>query len=407
MYLGSNSLRALGQIINLYLISKFLSVEQFGIYTFFILFLGYYAIFNLGTISGLNIELPYSIEKKRNRIVDTQIQTVNTYYIILFLLTLVFATIYYYFANYKLLEEKIGFGSVVLLCILTQYEYFLLSILRAKGKMKVINIANVIFTFMQLSTLILIVFYGVNGLFIKLVLSQFIYISYLTYNKGFKITFKFNRGVFFNILKVGIPLYLLNYILTFSYSFDKLLVKTNLDSHSLGLYSFGNSSFVFFNIIQMALINFYYPQFIQLISQKKFEDVWKLYVKNTLIVFILFLMVSIVTMLLSKSIFQFLLPNYFESLLVFKISIFSGLFFISTFGCYNIITSTKELKPVMFYHIIILLFLVVIPYLYSKLFLVKINHLAIVILFGYFFIFITSVFITRSSILTLKKSTFK
>lgn len=389
-----NTAKAASQLLNLYFIAIYLKIDEYGLYSYYTLFLTYYAIFNLGTISGLNIELPYSVLGDDKNKPMVQVFTVNIFFIATFSVSIALFAIFYFVVDLPTLNHKIGYIYICIMCIMTQYEYFLTSVLRSLNKVKIIIKANLINTLLQLLSIFLIVKYGYFGLLTKLFFVQTFYLLYLVVNKEFNFEFQFNFNYFKDILKVGAPLYLLYYVLTFSFSYDKLFVKSNQDIEALGLYTYGVTPMLFYSIIQTTLISYFYPYFVEVVSDKNYNELWSRYNSIILKTFAIFLSLATVGFVLSPYLF-YLAPKYISVLPIFRISLFSGVFLIINFASYNIVTILKDQKATILYHFIHLVFLVILPTVYFYFCTFDIYTLSWIVFTAYLIIFALSYLIIK------------
>src|SRR5690606_18413709 len=102
--------------------------------------------------------------------------------------------------------------------------------------------------------------YGFWGLVFKTVFVQLVYVIILYSNRPFKVPCRWNKHAFYDVLKVGFPIYILAFAQSSAATFDKVLLAKITDKIHLGYYSFGMYSFIALALIPTAISNFIYPK---------------------------------------------------------------------------------------------------------------------------------------------------
>ena len=269
---------ALIQIFSVLFLSKNLSLNEFGIYTGFIIILGYFhQLGRFGMMEYLTRKI--SIIKKKY-------QTEILYQIWLYMIiTTLFAAVFSLpFLRYEIINGNYYIYFITLLflgCFSLQLENFAIATRRALVATFNVTLRNIWIPILIIFKILFEVNYSLNTIFVMMILSEILSIMYiLQKNEVIKINphkfYKFDFDLFKNTIKGG-----------FLYSIINLSTLLIISNQRIFLEFFGNSQdvgiFQFFflistgipNLLETTLYTFLLPN---LISKNKYNKNKKIFI---------------------------------------------------------------------------------------------------------------------------------
>jgi O-antigen/teichoic acid export membrane protein len=201
LYTGSSVIKAFVGLIVSFIIAKYVSPDDLGIWSSISLALTYSNFLQAGVINGLNLELPYSYGKgdienaqKMAGVAQSYTLGISIFVFLLGILCILLFPIH----NPKL---KWGIIAITIVICFSFYQNYLLSTFRSNNsflKLSYIQIADAVVNFI---TLFLIVYYLYYGILLKAVIVVFVYDILLDINRPIKVKFYWNKDVFKKISK--------------------------------------------------------------------------------------------------------------------------------------------------------------------------------------------------------------
>lgn len=366
-FFSSSVLKILSQVVTIYITIKALSLEDFGLYSYLILFVSYYAIFNFGTISGMNRYINENFILKRNHIVQNICNTVFTYFFILFVVTLLILFVYISYKFSYDLKMIYGILSMTLLSIFTQSNYYFQSIYLSLNQSKRLSKYQTIYAFLNILSLPIIYIYGFYGLLFKITITELIYSIILFYNLPQKISFRFNKKIFLYLIAFGFPSYILNYIWGFSITIDKLLIKKYMSIEDLGKYNISFYVFTIAYLLVQSLTSYHQIKLISFYSESKDPiKLIKYYLRTTLPIILGAIACCFCGFFIIPILYDFVYNIDSERNIILRITILAVLFMVSSAFFINLIYTIKNFKYITLYTLInsMIFFLVFIGYFY-------------------------------------------
>ena len=387
VYVSSSVTKALTQIISIVLIAKIIAPDDLGTWSFLSLFITYAAILNLGIISGLNRELPYTLGMNKQEEATEMVQTAYAFILCCSGIACLAGLGYAFLVP---MPEKLFYGvlAITFMSLLSYYESFLISTFRSNSAFKKLSQAQFIQSILNVISLVLIYYYGYYGLISKVVIVQLIYVAVLHYNRPFKVAAKWNTKHFVNIVKVGFPIYILAFGQSFSASFDRLWLLRISDNNMLGYYAFAFYGLTGITILQTAISGYIYPKLTYAFGQSHDElQQWVYFKKITALMFAILLPICIIGCLLMPFLMEHLFPKYMPALPAFRILLLAAVFLGSNIGI-NIVMSMKKWKYILQYQslsiVLPLVFIVAFPFLITD----KLIAISSAVLTAYLLIFV-------------------
>ena len=163
-YTGSSIIKSFAVIIVGFVIARFVSPEDLGIWSSINLLLNYSMFFQAGLINGLNLELPYLIGKNDNK-TAMELAGASKMVVILSSVFVIFIGVLF-FLFYTELNDKYKYGILVMSFIIgiTFYQNYLTSTFRSKNSFEKLSLIQIVDSIFNVVTLFLVVYYSYYGL---------------------------------------------------------------------------------------------------------------------------------------------------------------------------------------------------------------------------------------------------
>ncbi len=291
-----------------FLIPAALSIEDYGYYSLFALFISYLGIFHFGFIDGLYLkygkldmdELPHSEYRYFARyLIFEQV-------LFMVLSIIVINNFLSFDTNTKFI---LTFAAINMLAVNLQAFFNRTSLGTRNVRYPAITgiLQKLIISVFALSTLFITI--DIVSIVIVLTISNYIVFLIGLYHYRRLIFGKATKGKLFELYKFGIPLLIANYIGIFIISMDRLFISTYYTIESLSYYSFALTMLIIIDTIVNSLYQMLYPNVSRLSENNK---------KNLYQVLSVILIIVTVFGVSGYYVLEFLipiiLPKYVESL---------------------------------------------------------------------------------------------
>ena len=263
------------------------------------------------------------------------------------------------------LDAKVKFGilGISIFIALSFYQNYLISTFRSKNSFLKLAVIQFVDAFVNLSTIILIVYFAYYGLIIKAVLVIFIYVILLHLSRPIKIGLIWNKSVFLKILKVGLPIFGLSYLESVSSTADKLWLLKYSGLTDVGLYSFGFYAYSIFSLFSASVASYIYPR--MTFNYGKNNDkslLWKQVKKITIMLFMIQIPLALLGLYFVPILITAYFPKYILSVTIMQILLMAGVFKGGVIGV-NALWSMKKWKYMMIYQIVFSILIVFLPFI--------------------------------------------
>lgn len=394
LFSGGSIVKSFAQMIVGFIIAKYISPTDLGLWATISLAITYSVFLQAGLINGLNLELPYAYGKGQEeeaKILAGTVQTFTLFSSITILLLGVSSFVFFPFHDPKI---KYGVLAVTLFIMLSYYQNYLMSTFRSKNSFIRLSIIQVIDAFVNLITLIFVVYYSYYGLIIKAVFVALIYVLLLHFLRPIKVRLLWNMIAIKKLLKVGLPIFALSYIVALSSTADKLWLLKYSDLTNVGLYSFGFYAFSIFSLFSLSVASYIYPRMTYNYGKTNDRTLLWIYVKKiTLLLFLIQITLASIGYFLVPVIITNYFSAYILSIRTMQILLFAGVFTGSVVGV-NALWSTKNWKYMITYQVILSFLMVSLPYAGIQLFSNKLIGVTYGVLLASFLNLITGITIT-------------
>lgn len=363
LYSGGSIVKAFAQLVVVFIIAKYISPNDLGIWASINLIVTYSMFLQAGLINGLNLELPHAYGRGDEVEAKDMAANVQTFTLISAVIVFVIGTSFFLFYPFSDDKFKYGLIGITLFIMLNYYQNYLMTTFRSKNSFIKLSYIQVTDAFVNLATLILVVYFLYFGMIIKAVLVIFIYVLLLHYFRPIKIGFSLNKSTLVKLLKVGLPIFGLYYFESICATADKLWLLKYSGLTDVGLYSFGFYSFTTFSLISTSIASYIYPRMSY--NYGKNNDkiaLWNYVRKVTLILFVIQIPLAIIGYYLIPFVITPLFPNYILSIPTMKILLFAGVIKGCAIGV-NALWSMKSWKYMIIYQVSSAILLVVFPFI--------------------------------------------
>jgi O-antigen/teichoic acid export membrane protein len=383
-YVATTVIKASAQIASVFLVAKYVLPEDLGLWTIANVFVIYSMLLNLGIISGMNRELPFNLGKGNKQRAEAIVATSMLYMWGMICTMIVVGIIISLFYLNRFSNKTVVSGcAVTLISAMNFLENFLLATYRSNSSFNTLSRIQLLQAILNITTLVFIYLYGFWGLIFKTVFVQLVYVTFLYFNRPFKVSARWDKQAFYDVLKVGFPIYILAYIQSSAATFDKVLLAKITDKMHLGYYSFGMYSFVALGLIPTAISNFIYPK----LSYKYGRDnnalaLWTDFKKIVLGMFAMLLPIAIVAWITAPYLLNRFFPAYNNGISAFRILAVAAIFLGVNAGS-SVILTVKKWKYIVGYQSIYAVSLVIWPFIFSLLYKDKVTGVAFGVLAGY------------------------
>ena len=378
-------------------IAKYVSPNDLGLWTTINLAVTYSLFLQAGLINGMNRELPYAYGKGEDDKAKVMAGTVQSFTTISSIVILVIGLSCFLFVPVQ--DEKIKYGilAITIFIMLSYYQNYLMSTFRSKSAFLKLAAIQIVDVFVNLTTLILVAYYSYYGMIVKAVLAIAIYVFLLHISRPIKIKLLWNKNVLLKLLKVGLPIFGLAYIVSISSTADKLWLLKYSDLSDVGLYSFGCYVLSIFSLFSMSVATYIYPR--MTFNYGKTNDksiLWQYVKKITLLLLIIQTPLAIIGFYLIPGVITLYFSKYILSIGVMQILLFAGVFIGSIVGV-NALWSMKSWKYIIIYQLIYSALLIGLTYMGIKIFQNKLEGVAYGVLFANLLNLISGLYLTYTA----------
>lgn len=302
-----------------------------GIWTTMTVFETYANVMRLGVVNGMNREIAYILGTGNNKEAESYAQTTLAYS--LFTIIILWLII-------PFLLFGIEFNTVYLLCIgvniirvtISFYTTYLTGTFRTSDNFNKLSNIQFVINISHLILCVLVIFWGFHGYLLMQLLLALINGALLHFYRPFKVLPNFNKPIFFQLIKVGFPLFLTSYAVTFIDTFPRLFIINYGNEVLIGYYA---PVIIIINAIAMlpnAMGTYYYPKFSFQFGQHHnpallFRSLIKIYIFSI----ICLIPVVIVGYFILDEVIKFF-PKYQASLPYLKISLVIAPFVMAKMG---------------------------------------------------------------------------
>lgn len=394
LYSGGSIVKALAQMIVGFVVAKFVSPGDFGLWATINLALTYSLFVQSGLINGLNRELPYLFGKGENDEALLMAGTVQTFTLVSSIAVFILAIPFLFLVPFETHKMTYGMFAIVLIIILHYYQNYLFSTFRSKDSFLQLSKLQFIHAFVNIATLLFVVYFSYYGMVIKAVTVSLVYVFLLHIYRPIKVGLVWNKAAFFKLVKVGLPIFSLAYIESIASTADRLLIIKYSTVTDVGLYSFGFYALSSFTIFPSSIASYIYPKMTY--NYGKTHDkmiMWRYVKKVTVILLLVLTPLAVIGYFVCPILIDYFFPDYAASSHIMQILLFAGVFSGAVIGV-NALWSMKMWKYMIIYQLLFSILLIVCPFVGIHLFEDKLAGISYGILIAHLINFISGISLT-------------
>lgn len=310
----------------------------------------YATVLRLGVINGMNRELPFAMGSGKFDDAKKYAETTLAYTLVAILV--IFALVPFIITNIEV--DFYYFASIVVTVIrvaLTYYSSYLAATFRSSENFN--KFSNIQFIMLGAKVLFapLIFYFGYLGYLVMNVILIFINTSLLHYFRPIKVKPRFNKSIFYSLVKTGFPIFLGSYAVILIATIPRLFILKFGNETLLGIYSPVLMFITTFSMLPQTLSSYYYPKLSYLLGK---ENNVRLILKIVSRIFIISIAIISPLIVLGYFIlddFISYFPKYKDSLPYLKIGIFIGPFILAKLG--NLISIVLKKVKYLTYHVLL------------------------------------------------------
>ncbi|WP_297869153.1 oligosaccharide flippase family protein [uncultured Flavobacterium sp.] len=348
LYVSSGLFKTFSVTISGIIILRWLDPIDLGQWQSFLVFVGYLQIFTLGTTSGLNREIAFLIGQDKREEALKKLKTVGYYTTALSLglmVLILLMGIFFAFFEVFTFEYALMFVLAFSTSSLGIQTSFLGATYRSSSAFVYLGKVQFFTSFLYFLLLPLVYYYDLWGYIIyQVVVALMLYIGYYVF-RPYKVKYEFKLVDFKEMVGIGMPMYIWNYLASVSRSIPRLILVAFSGPLMVGLYSPAGSINNAFLALPLYINRYLFPQMSHIYG--KTGDKSKVYDFTMSAIWKLFILMSIMATLIALTI-PYIVEQYFEKytmgIIAVQITVFSGVFFCLNTMMHSALNSLKSFK---------------------------------------------------------------
>ena len=327
-------------------ILRFIEPFDLGEWHKFTVFFPYVMIFTLGVSNTINLELPAHIGADEKSLGLKKLSVAGNYINKLsffFLIFLVFTGWILYLLDLLKSLDIIYWLISIFIVLATIYNNFLRSTFRSSDSFLALSKIQL---YLSLYSVLIVPFgyyLGVLGIALHLMSALILEFLMMYFNRPFKITYTWDKKIFFNLIRVGTVLYVWNNLNIIYRTIPRLSIVVIGDILSLGLFAPINTINALSANIGEMINSYTFPKMSYMFGKhKSFNKVIHPLKRIIIVIFILLFIISVLFYFVIPYIIFNYLPNFAESVDAVKIIVFAGPFFYFNLTMHKFIISVRH-----------------------------------------------------------------
>ncbi|RYX92332.1 hypothetical protein EON78_06470, partial [bacterium] len=233
------------------------------------------------------------------------------------------------------------------------------------GMLSRINNVSSLLIFLSLS---LVYFFGYNGLVFYYLLNGLVMLTLTHIFRPYKIKAKWSIADLKSLVSIGLPIFILGYLQQITRTFNRLILIILGSVYLVGLFSPASAIYSAVFFLPSTLAQFLYPKFSFIYGKYGDKRLLIPYVNK---IYLLTCALIIPTMLATYFIlpwaFESYIPKYTKGIFASQAFLLCGVIDITTISI-NVFYSIGEKKPVVYYTVVKIVFMLLIPFIASRFF---------------------------------------
>jgi O-antigen/teichoic acid export membrane protein len=319
--------------------ARWLGPLLYGTWNAVKIILTYTPFLQLGISSGVKREVPILKGALKSDDIETiKESAANAIFIIslIFLICLIISTFFLGGIFSPLIIN--GLRIVGFIAFFNLSETFFINLLEAEGTFSFsirVNILKNVFT--GVAQVILVVLFGIYGVFAAVFLGAMLAYLYLRSKVNIKLNFFcIKLQAIKNLMKPGVPMLLIGIAHTFFYAADRLVILSTLGKKALGIYAIALLVSTFLEFIPSALFRVLLPNVLERIGKdKKVLESKKIWFNPAMVLSYVMPVLTGIVWIVAPVLVQYVLPKYVDGIGALKVLSVS-VYFLALISVYRI-----------------------------------------------------------------------
>jgi O-antigen/teichoic acid export membrane protein len=363
LFASGSIVKSVVQLFAGFVTARFVAPNDLGLWNSIGLLMTYSVFLQGGLLNGLNLELPGALGRgdieKAKKIAGSAL----TITFLTAIISVVLGFIYFLFTNEPNPQFKYGILAVSILISLGYYQSYLTSTFRSKSSFKNLSFIQLIEGLTNLATIVLVIYFFYYGMIAKALIATFISVACLHFLRPLKVNLLFDKVELFNIYKVGLPIFGLVCLESFTSTIDRLWLIKYSSMTDVGLYSFSMYSMTLFTIFSSSIATYIYPRMTYNYGQNNDKAaLWKYVKKITLILVLGQIPLVIIGYFAVPFGLSNIFPKYLACIVPMQILLIAGYFKGCVVGA-NVLWSIKSWRHMIIYQLFYSAFLILFTFL--------------------------------------------
>ena len=309
-----------------------------------------YALFlRLGVINGMNRELPYYMGQGNVERATKYVEVTLFYTLLNIAVFVLFALGALFFIRIDA-NNLLPLSGIFIIVALNFYNSYLTSTFRANADFDRLSYIQIFQGGLRIISILLVVFYGFNGFILREILITAIITVVTHFARPLKaIVPRFEKQIFIDLIKVGLPIFAGSYVLLFLNTIPRLILLKYGSVSLVGIYAPLYAIIVAINVLPDSISTYLYPKMTHAIGATNDRlAVWKKAWITHVGIIVMGIPIVLICLVAFPEFIDHFIPKYHESKSILNVGIFIALFLSYKFG-YTTLITLKEWKLIIIY----------------------------------------------------------
>lgn len=345
-YVSSGMVKTFIQAITGFIVLRWISPEEIGLWQSFTVFVGYISILTLGVTSGLSRDLPFWIGKGDFNVAMEKLKAAGAYIsrlsLIIIVIVGIFSSISFMFQLLSLNQSIMLFSAFSIGAFSLQTN-LLGATFRSDKAFRKLGYIQFGMACLHLVLLPIVYVYGIWGYVAYQLINTLSLLWGYKVFRPYRVNYKYSKSELLRLIKIGFPMYFWNYLTTISRTIPRLILIIFGSPFLVGLFAPAES-------INKAVLNlpnyigrFIFPQMsFKYGKNSDINEVIRYTFKAATLLFALMTLISLILYLLIPYLMIYIFPKYVESTRAVQLIIFSGIFYSINSLMHSCLNSLKK-----------------------------------------------------------------
>lgn len=345
LYSSSTVVNSVVKMIMGMVVVRYVEPQDMGMWRSLNVILVYSFILLFGVLNGLSRDLPYSLgNKEKTKDVESIASTSLIVVYVTMVFSLLIGIVFMVCFSGRSMLFKLSLATVITITIFNFYNNYLIILFRSKSSF--VNLARVqlVEALIIIISLPIVINFHYTGLLVRFLVTSFFALLLLHLIRPLKVRPKWNFKSYKALMKIGTPIFILDYIKNTSGTFDIIALLRFSDLTTVGYYAISGMVINGLSVLPKSLSQYVYPRMTYRYGETHDPSVIRKIAFKSIGISLLFLLpIAIGTALVLPYIVPTLFPKYINGLLAAQITSISLIFSAANVGITSLL-SMKLLK---------------------------------------------------------------